>query len=93
MRYTSTKKTSKEAQWRADALNFTLALDEKVENWLANLAPHMNAFSLDKPGDLSDTVSISKPVLENIANWYEDRDDDFDPIKRARMAELAIGSV
>lgn len=73
-----------------DALNFTLALDHKVENWLANLAPHMNAFSLDKPGDLANSVSISKPVLENIANWYEDRATPDDPVKRAKMAQIAM---
>ena len=73
-----------------DALNFTLALDQKIENLLGNLAPHLNAFSLDKPGELVNSVNISKPVLENIANWFEDRTDPDDPDKRMRMMAMAL---
>lgn len=78
------------ADFDGDALNFTLALDQKIENLLGNLAPHLNAFSLDKPGELVNSVNISKPVLENIANWFEDRTDPDDPDKRMRMMAMAL---
>ena len=73
-----------------DALNFTLALDQKIEDALENLAPYFNAFTLDKPGELSKSVNVSKPVLENIAAWYEDQGQSADPVKLARMAEIAL---
>lgn len=78
------------ADFDGDALNFTLALDQKVENWLENLAPYKNAFTLDKPGQLAEAVAISKPALENIAAWFEDRGDPDDPVKRARMQSIAL---
>lgn len=57
---------------------------------LENLAPHLNTFSLDAPGVLTKAVNISKPVLENIAAWYEDQDEPVDPDKRMKMLAIAM---
>jgi hypothetical protein len=72
-----------------DALQFTLALDQRIENALDALAPAMSLFGLDNPRQLANTASLSKPVVANIAEWIEEPAFE-DPSKLKYMQQLAM---
>lgn len=71
-----------------DALQFTLALDNKMMYALEALAPHMNAFSLDGIRKIDAALEHSKPVVSTTANWMDYHDEPIDQEAYARMMAL-----
>jgi hypothetical protein len=69
-----------------DQLNATLSIDLITAEELQKLAPHMGAFTLDKPYTVSKNISIPAPVVATIANWMEKDQGIPDPVKLERMA-------
>lgn len=76
------------ADFDGDALNFTLSIDQVIEKKLAYLDPHMSAFSLENPRDISDSMTMPKPVVSTIATWLDAALDPPNPEKLAVMQEL-----
>ncbi len=76
------------ADFDGDALNFTLCIDQDMEQGLAMLAPHLSAFSLKQPRVISENLSMPKPAVATIANWEEYPLDPPDPVKLALMQEF-----
>jgi len=72
-----------------DALNFTLLLDQKMENRFENLAPYMGVFSLESPREISGSLEMPKPVVGTIASWIEDVDPLPDPNKLNSMLKYS----
>lgn len=58
------------ADFDGDAVGLQFMLDEKMADGVNALAPHYNVFDIDKPRNLSNVMSIPKPVIANINNWY-----------------------
>jgi hypothetical protein len=73
-----------------DALNFTLAIDSVIENGLTNLAPHMSAFDLDNPREISEAMAMPKPVVATIASFLDEDHQQVDPHKYELMKQLAL---
>lgn len=73
-----------------DALNFTLTLDQKAQDAIEPLAPHMSAFTLKSPRTISDVMEIPKPVAGNIAEWLEWEENEPDPVKLQKMSLLQV---
>jgi len=59
----------------SDQLNTTLCLDVITAEEMQKLAPHMSAFGLKGQRSISKNISMTKQVVAQIANWYEDEDD------------------
>lgn len=78
------------ADFDGDALNFTLAIDQKIERSLADLAPHLSTFSLQSPRVISSNLSMPKPVVATMANWLEYPSDQPDVQKLERMKSLSV---
>ena len=72
-----------------DALQFTIAVDQVIEQKLETLAPHMSVYGIEAVRTLANSASLSKPVVATIANWLESEPDPVDPKKLERMALLA----
>ena len=72
-----------------DALQFTLPIDQVVEKSLEALAPHMSVYGIDAPRAMSNTASLSKPVVATISDWLDSPIDPPDPVKYERMRQLA----
>lgn len=64
-----------------DALQFTVLIDQIIEQGMQPLAPHMSAFGLRNPREVADIMSMPKPVVSTISNWMEAPLDPPDPIK------------
>lgn len=76
------------ALYKADALQFTLALDGYIANALENLAPYKNTFSLDGIRSISSALEHSKTVVGTTATWMETTDEELEPVTLARMLAL-----
>lgn len=76
------------ADFDGDALNFTLSIDQVIEKAIEPLQPHMSVFSLESPRDISDSLTMPKPVVGTIAAWMEDKVMEINPAKQQRMVEL-----
>lgn len=77
------------ADFDGDAMNFTLAIDEVIADYLKNLAPHKSTFGLDTPFKVTGDLSIPKPVVASIASWIDHPDGEVvDPQKLQAMEEL-----
>lgn len=68
-----------------DALNFTLSIDKVIEDRLKFLDPHMSAFSLENPREISDSLTMPKPVVSTIASWLDAPVGVPDPVKLQKM--------
>lgn len=53
-----------------DATGVMFLLDEVANKAAATLQPHYSVFDMDKPRSVSSVMSIPKPVIANINNWY-----------------------
>lgn len=73
-----------------DALQFTIAIDEAVESKLEALAPHLSVFGIESVRAMSNTASLSKPVVATIADWIDTPTEALDPMKFEKMKALAI---
>lgn len=73
-----------------DALQFTLAVDQVIEEKLATLAPHMSVFGIESVRAMSNSASLSKPLVATTAEWIEAAQEPADPVKLERMAALAV---
>lgn len=71
-----------------DQLNLFLPMDNELAEELKNLSPHKSSFSLNAPKELSNAMTIPKPVISTMANWIDSTDEVADPQKLAIMAEL-----
>lgn len=77
------------ADFDGDAMNFTLALDKVMADFLENMAPHKSTFGLDKPFKVTGDLAIPKPVVATIASWMDHPDGDIvDPVKAKAMEAL-----
>jgi hypothetical protein len=75
-----------------DQLNCTLSLDNNITELLRKLAPHMSAYDLNEPRKVSKNLSMPKPVVATISNWYgSDKGEAPDPIKLSRMHDMIAG--
>ena len=70
-----------------DALNYSIAIDSHLGNLWKTLEPHNNVFLANSPGNISNNISIPKPVISTISNWLETI-DPVDPVKLERMYQL-----
>jgi hypothetical protein len=61
-----------------------------VEKNLEALAPHMSVYGIDAPRAMSNTASLSKPVVATISDWLDSPIDPPDPVKLQRMQALAV---
>jgi hypothetical protein len=75
------------ADFDGDAMSFTAALDNFMSDLFYNLSPHKNIFLLTEPGKISDNISLPKPIVSTIANWFRYPVEE-DPIKTQRMKQL-----
>ena len=57
------------ADFDGDALNCTIATDNKMAAWLYSLAPEFNIYHLDFPDKISGNIGISKPVIAAHSAW------------------------
>ena len=73
------------ADFDGGALNFTLSIDKVIEDRLKFLDPHMSAFSLENPREISDSLTMPKPVVSTIASWLDAPIDPPDPVKLQKM--------
>lgn len=80
--------THTDNRFDGDALNFTLSIDQVIEKAIEPLQPHMSVFSLESPRDISDSLTMPKPVVGTIAAWMEDKVMEINPAKQQRMVEL-----
>lgn len=71
-----------------DELNFSLAIDQFMENGYGNLDPYMSSFDMGKPRTMSDNMAMPKPVVATIANWIGYEQEPPDPIKWEKMLAL-----
>jgi len=79
------------ADFDGDALQFSLSIDNKMEEEFKHLAPHMSTFGLGKPRTVSDSLAIPKPVVGSISNWLESNSGHVDPVRRERMMSILGG--
>ena len=73
-----------------DALNISISTDnEMVRHWQA-LAPHKNVFEMTSPREISDNISIPKPVIATMSNFLKSNNPNayIDPEKLARFNML-----
>jgi hypothetical protein len=54
-----------------DALNFTVLLDNKMAGLTYPLDPKFNILQLTKPGDMTDTISMPKPVISSVSCYLD----------------------
>ena len=73
-----------------DALQFTLAIDQVLEKKLETLAPYMSVYGIESVRAMSNSASLSKPVVATSAEWIESPQEPPDPVKLERMKLLAI---
>lgn len=57
------------AECDSDALNFSIAIDNKMAKMWEALYPHKNVFVLNNPREISGNISIPKPVVATISNF------------------------
>lgn len=70
-----------------DALNFTLCIDHKLHNELANISFDSSVLNLAAPFDISKDLTYPKPVVSIMANWISTPETNVDPVKLQRMRE------
>jgi hypothetical protein len=70
-----------------DALNFSISLDNFLAEKWKTLEPHYNVFEATNPLEISDNISIPKPVISSTSNWIAG-EDPVDPEKLTKMQQL-----
>lgn len=74
---------------KLDALNLSIAIDNKMAEHWYTLSPHKNVFVLNKPREVSGNISIPKPVVATMSNWMHSAAKEFvDPQKLQQMVLL-----
>jgi hypothetical protein len=56
-----------------DALNFSIAVDEHMAALWEPLVPHHNILTPTRPREISNCITISKPVIATISHWLSDK--------------------
>jgi hypothetical protein len=59
------------ADFDGDCMNVSLALDEKMSNYLHSLKPEFNIFQLDVPDKISKNIALPKPNVCSHSAWLE----------------------
>jgi hypothetical protein len=78
---------SSNADFDGDALNFSICVDNFLADKWKTLEPHYNVFEATTPLEISDNISIPKPVISSISNWIH-TEDLVDPYKYKEMQRL-----
>jgi hypothetical protein len=78
---------STNADFDGDALNFSICIDNFLADKWKTLEPHYNVFEATTPLEISDNISIPKPVISSISNWIH-TEGEVDPHKYAQMQRL-----
>ena len=58
-----------------DAIGLLLALDSSMSKELNRLQPHYNVYDMSKPRSVSNVMAIPKPVIANINNWLDEKQE------------------
>ena len=58
-------------EFDGDALNFSIATDNKIADLWRPLQPHHNVFELNKPGKISSNILMPKPVVSTMSNFLD----------------------
>ena len=61
-----------------------------VERQLVYLDPHMSAFSLENPREISDSLAMPKPVVGTIAAWLDTPVEPPSPQKFQAMQAFCV---
>ncbi len=61
-----------------DAVSVQLMLDDLMSQEVDDLQPHKSVFDMAKPRNVSGVISIPKPVISSINNWYHSTDEKHD---------------
>lgn len=54
-----------------DTVSCSLTIDNHIERLMKPLESHNNVFVLNKPWEVSNNISIPKPVVATISNWIQ----------------------
>jgi hypothetical protein len=57
------------SDYDGDALNYSIALDNYLGDLWSTLEPHNNIFLINSPNEISDNISIPKPVISTMSSW------------------------
>lgn len=83
--------TSMNCDFDGDALNLSIAIDNKMARHWQALAPHKNVFVLSKPREVSGNISIPKPVIATMSNWM--RSAASAAVDENKLREMAMFEV
>jgi len=57
------------ADFDGDALNCSIAIDNKMADFWYPLAPEFNIFQMDSPDRISGNIGMPKPAISSMSNW------------------------
>ena len=63
------------AELNKDALNISIALDNKLAELWYPLHPKFNIYELTRPDKISRNISIPKPVIATVSGWVDAVED------------------
>ena len=79
--------TAPNTDYDGDALNYSISLDNFLAEKWDKLSPHYNVFTATNPKEISNNISIPKPVISSTSNWIQNTQAP-DPVKLERMKQL-----
>lgn len=71
-----------------DEVNCMLLLDNFMTEKMEPLKPYKSTFSMDRPYEVSNNLSIPKPVIATTGNWLH-TEEPVDPVKWQKTLALA----
>jgi len=70
-------------------MNFSLILDNSLQERVSNLSVHKSAADLDGVREVSSNFAYPKPFIATLASWSDsDLPLEYDPEKAERMRNL-----
>lgn len=61
-----------DVQLETDQMNLILLLDEEIVEATSRLAPHLWAFSIDEPRQISGSLALQGPIVDTVVNWLHE---------------------